>query len=64
MNRPFIDGDKRVAFFATDVSLRLNGWKIQVDPQRTHPFLIGLLEEGQCDSDHLLPWISTALVRP
>ena len=26
MNHPFIDGNKRVAFFATDVFLRLNGW--------------------------------------
>ena len=30
-NHPFIDGNKRVAFFATDVFLRLNGWYIEVD---------------------------------
>jgi len=27
MNHPFVDGNKRVAFFATDVFLRLNGWR-------------------------------------
>ena len=63
MNRPFLDGNKRVAFFATDVFLRLNGWKLRVDPEEAHIFLIGLLEKGICDFDHLLPWIRTALVR-
>ena len=62
MNHPFIDGNKRVAFFATDVFLRLNGWKLHVDPQEAHAFLIALLEEGRCDFEHLLPWIRSALV--
>lgn len=57
MNHPFVDGDKRVAFFATDVFLRLNGFKLEVDPDRAHDFLIGLLERAECDFDHLLPWI-------
>jgi death-on-curing protein len=60
MNHPFLDGNKRVAFFATDVFLRLNGWKLEVDPDEAHAFLIGLLEEGECDFDHLLPWIRDA----
>ena len=63
MNHPFIDGNKRVAFFATDVFLRLNGWKIHVEPEKAHAFLIGLLEQGACDFEHLLPWIRSALVR-
>lgn len=61
MNHPFIDGNKRVAFFATDVFLKLNGWKLVVDPDRAHAFLIRLLEEGRCDFEHLLPWIRDAL---
>lgn len=63
MNHPFIDGNKRVAFFATDVFLRLNGWRLQVDPDEGHAFLIGLLEEGRCDFASLLPWIRSSLVR-
>jgi death-on-curing protein len=63
MNHPFIDGNKRVAFFATDVFLRLNGWKLRVDPEDAHSFLIGLLEEKRCDFEHLLPWIRKALNR-
>ncbi len=63
MNHPFVDGNKRVAFFATDVFLRLNGWKFQVDPDEGHRRLIGLLEQGSCDFEHLLPWIRESLVR-
>lgn len=57
MNHPFIDGNKRVAFFATDVFLRLNGWKIQVEAEAAHRDLIGMLEKGECDFGHLLPWL-------
>ena len=31
MNHHFVDGNKRVAFFATDIFLRLNGWKLEVE---------------------------------
>jgi death-on-curing protein len=62
MNHPFIDGNKRVAFFASDIFLRLNGWKLKVEPKAAHAFLIGLLEHGECDFDHLLPWIRNSLV--
>jgi len=62
MNHPFIDGNKRVAFFATDVFLRLNGWKIKVEPKAAHEFLIGLLDRGEGDYSHLLTWIRKLLV--
>jgi len=57
MNHPFIDGNKRVAFFATDVFLRLNCYKLKVDAKKAHRFLIGLLENDSCTFDNLLPWI-------
>ena len=63
MNHPFVDGNKRVAFFATDVFLRLNGWKLSVEAVAAHQFLVGLLENGDCDFAHLLPWIRDALVK-
>jgi death-on-curing protein len=63
MNRGFVDGNKRVAFFAADVFLRLNGWRIQVDPDEAHRFVIGLLESSRCDFEHLLPWIRDSVVR-
>jgi death-on-curing protein len=63
INHPFVDGNKRVAFFATDVFLRLNGWKLQLDGKRAHAFLIQRFESGTCDFAHLLPWIRGALMR-
>jgi death-on-curing protein len=63
MNHPVIDGNKRVAFFATDVFLRLNGWKLEVEAEAAHAFLIGLLDRRECDFDSLLPWIRESLRR-
>ncbi|UCC55111.1 MAG: type II toxin-antitoxin system death-on-curing family toxin [Gammaproteobacteria bacterium] len=63
MNHPFIDGNKRVAFFATDVFLRLNGYKLEVDANKAHQFLIGLLENDCCTFDQLLPWIRKHTVK-
>ena len=62
MNHPFVDGNKRVAFFATDVFLRLNGWRFEVDGEAAHAFLVGLLDAGECDFDRLLPWIRRSVV--
>jgi death-on-curing protein len=61
MNHPFVDGNKRAAFFAADVFLRLNGWRLEVEPAEAHAFLIRLLEDGHCDFVHLLPWLRGAL---
>jgi prophage maintenance system killer protein len=36
MNRPFFDGNKRVAFFATDVFLRMSGYAPKV-AEKKHP---------------------------
>ena len=63
MNHPFTDGNKRVAFFATDVFLRANGWKLAVKDREAYAFLISLFDSGQCDFDHLLPWIRTSVKR-
>jgi len=63
MNHPFVDGNKRVAFFATDVFLRLNGWQFTVAANEAHAFLIGLLERGECDYMNLLPWLRASMTR-
>jgi death-on-curing protein len=62
-NHPFMDGNKRVAFFATDVFLRSNGWKLEVEAGSAHRFLMGRFDDGDCDFEHLLPWIRSALAR-
>ena len=62
MNHPFIDGNKRVAFFATDVFLRLNGYRFYVEADQAHRFLIDLLEDHQCNFERLLPWIRDHMI--
>lgn len=63
MNHPFVDGNKRVAFFATDVFLRLNGWRLVVDAHQAYGLLTGLLESGQCDLEHLSEWIRASVAK-
>ncbi len=63
MNHQFVDGNKRVAFFATDVFLRLNGWRLEVDADAAHSLLIELLRTGQCDFEHLEVWIRNSVTR-
>ena len=63
MNHPFIDGNKRVAFFAVDVFLRMNGWHIVVDAAAAHAHLIMLLDEKRCDFASLHAWLGQVMVR-
>ena len=63
MNHPFVDGNKRIAFFATDVFLRLNGWKLAIEADAAHQFIIDSLETNTCDYAHLLPWVKAMLKR-
>lgn len=60
-NHPFVDGNKRVAFFATDVFLRMNGYKFQVEAALAHRFLMSLFDSNTCDIEHLLPWVSESI---
>jgi death-on-curing protein len=62
-NHPFIDGNKRVAFFSTDIFLRLNGYKMKVESKTAHVFLMKLFETNTCDLEHLAPWIRSITVR-
>ncbi len=61
-NHPFIDGNKRVAFFSTDIFLRLNGYRMKVEPKAAHAFLMKLFETNSCDLEHLTPWIRSITV--
>ena len=63
MNDPFVDGNTRVAFFASDVFLRLNGWRLDVDADEAHPLFIGLLETEKEDLASLSKWIRNWMIR-
>lgn len=57
MNHAFVDGNKRVAFFGTDVFLRLNGWKISTTTEEAYDSLVGGLERGGLDREALEDWL-------
>ncbi len=57
INHPFVDGNKRIAFAAADVFLRINGWRLQRSPMQIHAEMIQLFEAGTFDIAHLDPWL-------
>lgn len=57
INHPFVDGNKRIAFAAADVFLRINGWRLQRAPMQIHAEMMKLLESGTFDIAHLEPWL-------
>ena len=61
MNHPFLDGNKRVTFFATDVFLRLNGWHVVTGAVEAHRRITGWLETGTCDFQRIDAWIRETL---
>ena len=63
LNHAFLDGNKRAAFFATDIFLRLNGWKLSVDATSAHTFILAMLEAGDSSFDRILSWIEESLAK-
>jgi death on curing protein len=57
VNHPFVDGNKRVAFAAADVFLRINGWRLQRPPMRIYSEMMRMFESGTFDIAHLEPWL-------
>ena len=62
INHAFVDGNKRIAFFATDVFLRLNGWKLNITADEGESFIVGMLERNDCSFEAILPWIRNHIV--
>ena len=57
INHPFVDGNKRIAFAAADVFLRINDWRLQRAPLLIHAEMIQMLESGTFDMAHVEPWL-------
>jgi death on curing protein len=57
VNHPFIDGNKRISFFATDIFLRLNGFYIDCDSESAYDFFINLFDSNNFKFKYLLPWL-------
>ena len=57
INHPFIDGNKRIAFAAADVFLRINGWCLKRPPMQIYAEMMKMFESGTFDIAHLEPWL-------
>jgi death-on-curing protein len=56
-NHGFLDGNKRIAFTATDVFLRRNSFYIEVDAQAGYEFIYGSMDRHEFRFTHILDWI-------
>ena len=56
-NHGFIDGNKRIAFTATDVFLRRNGFYIDVSGPEGHEFIEGSMNRREFRFPKILDWI-------
>ena len=54
---PFVDGNKRIAFAAADVFLRINGWRLRRVLMQIYAEMMQMFESGTFDIAHLDPWL-------
>lgn len=60
-NHPFLDGNERIAFVATNVFLVLNGFEIEVPEPAVVDAMLRVLE-GRLDRDGFGDWVRSVLV--
>jgi death-on-curing protein len=63
-NHCFVDGNKRVAFAATAIFLRMNGFRIEVDPDEGEKFLLDRLIVGKAEIPEITKWIEARSRNP
>lgn len=57
INHAFVDGNKRISFFITDVFLRLNGYYLECPGYETYEYFMSLFESGSYTITKLTAWI-------
>ncbi len=57
MNHPFVDGNKRTAFFVTENFLRMNGRFIECDDRKAYDFFMRLFETNSFRFAELREWL-------
>jgi death-on-curing protein len=56
-NQGFLDGNKRIAFTATDVFLRRNGFCLDVSADEGYDFIYGSMERSEFRFPRIVDWI-------
>jgi len=57
MNHSFIDGNKRISFFATDIFLRMNGYYISCESEEASLFYFKNLEGNTFRFELIKSWL-------
>ena len=63
INHAFVDGNKRVAFAATDIFLRINGYRINCESMIIYADMMQMFETGTFDLPHLEPWLRKLVIK-
>ncbi len=57
VNQTFVDGNKRVSFFVTDIFLRMNGSFIDCDGEEAYKHFMGLFDTNTFRIADLDTWL-------
>jgi death-on-curing protein len=60
-NHCFIDGNKRVAFATTAIFLRMNGYRLIVDPDNGETFIIDKVIQQHASIEEIASWLEKHL---
>lgn len=63
INHPFVDGNKRVAFAATDIFLRINGYRVNCESMIIYADMMQMFETSTFDLVHLEPWLRKLVIK-
>jgi death on curing protein len=61
INHPFLDGNKRIAFAATDIFLRINGARINKPPMDIYSDMMKMFDAGTFNIAHIEPWLRSCV---
>lgn len=62
-NHPFIDGNKRVAFACTAIFLRMNGFRLKVDPDNGETFIIQEVILQKASIESIADWLEQHMAK-
>lgn len=57
INHPFIDGNKRMAFAAMDVFLKINGYRLNQKAYDIYNEMITMFDNKEFDIEHIESWL-------
>lgn len=60
-NHCFIDGNKRVAFAATAIFLRMNGYRLKIEAEGGEVFLINEVIQKRAPIEDIATWLETRM---